>query len=168
MDGMQALREFQKRWMSQSFLSQHGGVSWMKFWVWRWAPMRTSRNRLIRTCFWLMCGLYCGAVAIRPKAVARKRANHSRRLTSIPAPTRSPSPIAKSILTAREFAVLHTLALEAGHVVSTDELLNRVWGAEFMGEPQAVYVHMRWLRQRSKKTRRRRAESSRCAAWATS
>lgn len=51
-------------------------------------------------------------------------------------------------LTAREFAVLHTLALEAGHVVSTDELLNRVWGAEFMGEPQAVYVHMRWLRQK--------------------
>jgi DNA-binding response OmpR family regulator len=51
-------------------------------------------------------------------------------------------------LTAREFAVLHTLALEAGHVVSTDELLNRVWGAEFMGEPQAVYVHIRWLRQK--------------------
>lgn len=51
-------------------------------------------------------------------------------------------------LTAREFALLHTLALEAGTVLSTDELLNRVWGAEFMGEPQVVYVHIRWLRQK--------------------
>jgi DNA-binding response OmpR family regulator len=48
----------------------------------------------------------------------------------------------------REFAILHTLALEAGHVVSIDELLNRVWGAEYAGESQAVYVYVRWLRER--------------------
>ena len=48
----------------------------------------------------------------------------------------------------REFAILHTLALEAGHVVSIDELLNRVWGAEYAGETQAVYVYVRWLRER--------------------
>jgi len=51
-------------------------------------------------------------------------------------------------LTAREFAVLHALALDAGHVVSVEELLTRVWGAEFDGEPQVVYVHIRWLRQK--------------------
>ncbi len=51
-------------------------------------------------------------------------------------------------LTNREFDLLHTLALEAGRVISTDELLNRVWGAEFMGEPQVVYVHIRWLREK--------------------
>ncbi len=51
-------------------------------------------------------------------------------------------------LTAREFDLLHALALEAGYVISTDELLNRVWGAEFMGEPQVVYVHIRWLREK--------------------
>jgi DNA-binding response OmpR family regulator len=51
-------------------------------------------------------------------------------------------------LTAREFALLHTLALEAGRVVSIDDLLTRVWGAEFVGEPQAVYVHIRWLREK--------------------
>jgi DNA-binding response OmpR family regulator len=50
-------------------------------------------------------------------------------------------------LTAREFALLHTLALNAGQVVSIDDLLNQVWGAEFMGEPQVVYVHVRWLRE---------------------
>jgi DNA-binding response OmpR family regulator len=55
----------------------------------------------------------------------------------------------KSIdLTAREFALLHTLALEAGHVLSVDELITRVWGAEFIGEPQVVYVHIRWLREK--------------------
>lgn len=51
-------------------------------------------------------------------------------------------------LTAREFALLHVLALDAGRVVSIDDLLNRVWGAEFMGEPQVVYVHVRWLREK--------------------
>jgi DNA-binding response OmpR family regulator len=48
----------------------------------------------------------------------------------------------------REFDILHALALAAGRVVSVDDLLNRVWGAEYAGEPQAVYVYMRWLREK--------------------
>jgi DNA-binding response OmpR family regulator len=51
-------------------------------------------------------------------------------------------------LTAREFALLHALCLEAGKVISVDDLITRVWGAEFMGEPQVVYVHIRWLREK--------------------
>ena len=51
-------------------------------------------------------------------------------------------------LTAREFALLHALALKAGRVISIDDLITRVWGAEFMGEPQVVYVHIRWLREK--------------------
>jgi DNA-binding response OmpR family regulator len=51
-------------------------------------------------------------------------------------------------LTAREFALLHTLALEAGNVVSVDDIITRAWGAEFLGEPQVVYVHIRWLREK--------------------
>lgn len=51
-------------------------------------------------------------------------------------------------LTAREFALLHTLCLDAGRVISIDDLITRVWGAEFMGEPQVVYVHIRWLREK--------------------
>jgi DNA-binding response OmpR family regulator len=51
-------------------------------------------------------------------------------------------------LTPLEFDMLHTLALDAGHVVSVDQLLDRVWGAEYAGEPQIVYVHMRSLRQK--------------------
>jgi DNA-binding response OmpR family regulator len=54
-------------------------------------------------------------------------------------------------LTAREFALLHALALEAGNVIAIDDLIARVWGAEFVGEPQVVYVHIRWLREKIEK-----------------
>jgi DNA-binding response OmpR family regulator len=33
-------------------------------------------------------------------------------------------------------------------VLSVDDLLARVWGAEYLGESQVVYVHMRWLREK--------------------
>jgi DNA-binding response OmpR family regulator len=48
----------------------------------------------------------------------------------------------------REFDLLYALALEAGRVLSVDDLLARVWGAEYLGEAQVVYVHMRWLREK--------------------
>lgn len=48
----------------------------------------------------------------------------------------------------RAFDLLHTLALRAGRTVSTHELVAGVWGAEFTGEPQVVYVHIRLLRER--------------------
>ncbi len=51
-------------------------------------------------------------------------------------------------LAPREFDLLLALAQEAGHVLSVDELLARVWGAEYVGEPQVVYVHIRWLREK--------------------
>jgi DNA-binding response OmpR family regulator len=54
-------------------------------------------------------------------------------------------------LTPREFDLLYTLAMNAGRVVSTSDLLAQVWGAEFVGEPQVVYVHIRWLREKIEK-----------------
>jgi DNA-binding response OmpR family regulator len=51
-------------------------------------------------------------------------------------------------LAPREFALLHALALEVGRVVAVDDLLAQVWGAEYVGEPQVVYVHIRWLREK--------------------
>jgi len=51
-------------------------------------------------------------------------------------------------LTPREFDLLHAFALHPGRVLSTQELLTQVWGAEFIGEPQVVYVHIRWLREK--------------------
>ncbi len=51
-------------------------------------------------------------------------------------------------LTPREFALLQALAAEPGRVLSVDELLSRAWGPEYAGEPQVVYVHIRWLREK--------------------
>ena len=38
--------------------------------------------------------------------------------------------------------------LHSGQVLSTQDLLSEVWGAEYVGEPQVVYVHIRWLREK--------------------
>jgi len=48
----------------------------------------------------------------------------------------------------KEFDVLLALAQEAGHVIGVDDLLNRVWGADWVGGTHTVYVHMRWLREK--------------------
>jgi DNA-binding response OmpR family regulator len=51
-------------------------------------------------------------------------------------------------LSPREFDLLHALARNAGSVMTTDDLLAQVWGAEYAGQPQVVYVHIRWLREK--------------------
>lgn len=51
-------------------------------------------------------------------------------------------------LTPREFDLLYTLALAPNRVFSTDELLTQVWGAEYTGQPETLYVHIRWLREK--------------------
>ena len=54
-------------------------------------------------------------------------------------------------LTPKEFDLLYTLAIEPDRVLTIDELLARVWGAEYDGQPQIVYVNVRWLRQKIEK-----------------
>ncbi len=51
-------------------------------------------------------------------------------------------------LSPREFALLQVMLQEPDRVFSVDELLARAWGAEFIGQPQVVYVHIRWLREK--------------------
>ncbi len=54
-------------------------------------------------------------------------------------------------LTPKEFDLLYAMALEPERVLTIDELLARVWGAEYTGEPQILYVNIRWLRQKIEK-----------------
>jgi DNA-binding response OmpR family regulator len=54
-------------------------------------------------------------------------------------------------LTPKEFELLYAMAIEPGRVLTVDELVARVWGAEYQGEPQIVYVNIRWLRQKIEK-----------------
>ncbi len=51
-------------------------------------------------------------------------------------------------LTPKEFELLTVLAQNAGRVVPVDDLLKMIWGADYVGEPQVVYVHMRGLREK--------------------
>ena len=51
-------------------------------------------------------------------------------------------------LSPKAFDLLRVLALNPGQVLSINELLEQVWGAEYIGEPQVVYVHIRWLREK--------------------
>ena len=51
-------------------------------------------------------------------------------------------------LSPREFDLLYALASQPDKVIATEDLLSQVWGAEFVGQPQAVYVHIRWLREK--------------------
>jgi DNA-binding response OmpR family regulator len=46
------------------------------------------------------------------------------------------------------FDLLRVLALNIGQVLSTNDLLEQVWGPAYVGEPQVVYVHIRWLREK--------------------
>jgi DNA-binding response OmpR family regulator len=51
-------------------------------------------------------------------------------------------------LSPREFDLFSLLATQPEKVFSTEDILAQVWGAEFVGQPQVVYVHIRWLRQK--------------------
>ena len=51
-------------------------------------------------------------------------------------------------LSPREFDLLTALATQSGKVIRTEDLLDQVWGAEFAGQPQVVYVYIRGLRQK--------------------
>lgn len=51
-------------------------------------------------------------------------------------------------LTLKEYELLLALARSPGQVLSADELLNQVWGAEWVGESQTIYVHVHWLREK--------------------
>lgn len=48
----------------------------------------------------------------------------------------------------KEFALLALLAAHPGRVFSRRELIERVWGPGFGGDPRTVDVHIRWLRSK--------------------
>jgi DNA-binding response OmpR family regulator len=54
-------------------------------------------------------------------------------------------------LTPIEFKLLNALAQQPGHIFSADDLLCNVWGVEYVGQPQVVYVHVRALRMKLEK-----------------
>lgn len=51
-------------------------------------------------------------------------------------------------LTAKEFELLHFLMRHPRQVFSRDQLLDKIWGYDFFGDPSTVTVHIRRLREK--------------------
>jgi DNA-binding response OmpR family regulator len=51
-------------------------------------------------------------------------------------------------LSAREFELLTALMERAGQALARQDLLDRVWGADWIGDPRTLDVHIRWLREK--------------------
>lgn len=51
-------------------------------------------------------------------------------------------------LTPREFAVLEALAAQPGRVLSKQELIDKVWGLDYFGNPNIVEVYVGYLRKK--------------------
>ena len=51
-------------------------------------------------------------------------------------------------LSQREFDLLAALMERPGHALHRQELLDRVWGEGWIGDPRTLDVHIRWLREK--------------------
>src|SRR5262249_54810560 len=51
-------------------------------------------------------------------------------------------------LSPKEFRLLCTLASCPGTVLTRGQLIEQVWGDEFMGDEKTLEVHIRWLREK--------------------
>ncbi len=51
-------------------------------------------------------------------------------------------------LSPREFDLVVALMERIGQALSRQELLDRVWGEEWIGNPRTLDVHIRWLREK--------------------
>lgn len=49
-------------------------------------------------------------------------------------------------LSTREFDLLSALMAEAGRAVGREEIISKVWGKDWSGDPRTLEVHIRWLR----------------------
>ncbi len=48
----------------------------------------------------------------------------------------------------REFSLLKLLASNKGRAFSRDQILERLWGHDYIGDSRTVDVHIRWLREK--------------------
>ena len=51
-------------------------------------------------------------------------------------------------LSAKEYDLLKVLVREAGSVVTRDDLMREVWGAEWWGSTKTLDMHISWLRRK--------------------
>jgi len=48
----------------------------------------------------------------------------------------------------KEYELLNYLAIHRGHALTRENILEKVWGWDFIGDSRTVDVHVRWLREK--------------------
>jgi DNA-binding response OmpR family regulator len=48
----------------------------------------------------------------------------------------------------KEYELLHYLAIHHGQVLTRENILEKVWGWDYIGDSRTVDVHVRWLREK--------------------
>jgi two-component system phosphate regulon response regulator PhoB len=51
-------------------------------------------------------------------------------------------------LSPKEFKILELFMSQPRRVWSRDQIIDRVWGYDFMGDNKTVDVHIRWIREK--------------------
>jgi len=90
----------------------------------------------------------------RLRALARRRSDHN--LQPLEVGDLHLDPVSRSCrrgdepiaLSPREFALLDALMRHPGEVISKTDLLERVWGVDFDGDPNVVEVYVGYLRRK--------------------
>ena len=54
-------------------------------------------------------------------------------------------------LTRKEYDLLQALMAQAGQVIKRNDLIDRVWQTDWMGDTRTLDVHIRWLREKIEK-----------------
>ena len=69
----------------------------------------------------------------------------------------------------KEFELLEMFLRNPGRVLTRGQLIDRVWGSDYVGDTKTLDVHVKRLRAKLEPEPRRPADCSpRCAGWATS
>ncbi len=54
-------------------------------------------------------------------------------------------------LTRKEYDLLQLLMLQAGKVIARNDLIDKVWATDWVGDTRTLDVHIRWLREKIEK-----------------
>ncbi len=55
------------------------------------------------------------------------------------------------VLTRKEYDLLEALMTHAGHVIKRNDLIDKVWETDWVGDTRTLDVHIRWLREKIEK-----------------
>lgn len=68
----------------------------------------------------------------------------------------------------KEFELLEMLLRNSGRVLTRGQLIDRVWGSDYVGDTKTLDVHVKRLRSKIEPDLQCRDTWSQCAAWVTS